>query len=69
MSGVVAYVVSRYQPGCPKLSLYAEVPLLKIGRLEVQRMRNHVGIGLKRQVRVDRDRERIAARLVYPGIG
>src|SRR5579863_6462899 len=66
---MVADVVGRDKPSIPKLSLDTQIPLLKIGWFEIQRMRNHVGVGLERQILVDGDREWIASRLIDPGVG
>jgi hypothetical protein len=68
VSGVVADVVNCDEPGSPNLPLNAEVPLLEIGWLEIQRMRHYVRVSLKREIPINCDRKRITSGLVDPGV-
>src|ERR1700733_7590252 len=68
MDGVVTQVADRSQPISPDLALKAEIPLLQISDLQVQRI---IGIGAEvreREVLVQPDREWFAARVPRPGI-
>src|SRR5436190_2034997 len=68
MNGVVSDIVRREQPVRTHLPLDAEIPLIEVGGLEIQRMIDDAAEGLEGGILAGVQRERISAGVVHPRI-
>ena len=69
MRGLVAEVTQAERPVFSKLLLEAQIPLLHIGVLQMQRLNVIDAVLGKCDIRLQHDRKRIAAGVVLPRIG